>query len=78
MAKVMISLPDDLLQRIDEEARRRSTTRSGWLASAARRELAQRDPESVAAAIARSESRFRASGSFDAAEMVRADREARN
>ncbi|HET7045022.1 MAG TPA: ribbon-helix-helix protein, CopG family [Gaiellaceae bacterium] len=29
MAKVMISLPDALLARVDAEARRRGTTRSG-------------------------------------------------
>ncbi len=31
MAKVMVSLPDDLLDAVDAEARRRSTTRSGLL-----------------------------------------------
>lgn len=75
MAKVMVSLPDDLLQRIDEEARRRSTTRSALLAAAARRELTRRDPAAVALAIARSEERFRNAGPFDAAHLVRADRD---
>lgn len=77
MAKVMVSLPDDLLQRIDQVARERSMSRSALLAAAARRELARRDPEAVAAAIARSEKRFQAAGSFEAAELVRADRDAR-
>jgi metal-responsive CopG/Arc/MetJ family transcriptional regulator len=40
MAKVMISLPDDLLERIDAFARQRGTTRSGLL-----RELAEREME---------------------------------
>jgi len=31
MAKVMVSLPDDLLGSLDAEAARRSTTRSGLL-----------------------------------------------
>lgn len=31
VAKVMVSLPDDLLHEIDAEARRRGTTRSGLL-----------------------------------------------
>lgn len=73
----MVSLPADLLASIDEEAERRSTSRSALLAAAARRELSQRDPEVVAAAIARSEERFRRAGSFDAAELVRAERDAR-
>jgi hypothetical protein len=77
MSKVMVSLPDDLLGEIDEEARRRSMSRSALLAAAARRELARRDPASVAEAIARSEQRFRAAGEFDAADLVRQDRDTR-
>ncbi len=78
MAKVMVSLPADLLQDLDEEARRRSTSRSALLAAAARRELARRDPGAVAAAIARSEKRFQAAGGFEAAELLRRDRDSRD
>jgi len=39
MAKVMISIPDELLGRLDEHARRRGTTRSGLLRELAEREL---------------------------------------
>lgn len=77
MSKVMISLPEDLLRRLDAEARRRSLSRSGLLAVAIRRELTQPDPEAVGAAIARSEKRFQTAGSFDAADLVRADRDTR-
>jgi metal-responsive CopG/Arc/MetJ family transcriptional regulator len=42
VAKVMVSFPDELLARIDEQARRRGTTRSGLLRDLAEREL-QRD-----------------------------------
>jgi metal-responsive CopG/Arc/MetJ family transcriptional regulator len=35
----MVSLPDDLLARLDEYARRRGTTRSGLLRELAEREL---------------------------------------
>jgi metal-responsive CopG/Arc/MetJ family transcriptional regulator len=45
VAKVMISLPDDLLARIDERARRYGTTRSGLL-----RELAEQELRSGSAA----------------------------
>jgi metal-responsive CopG/Arc/MetJ family transcriptional regulator len=41
VAKVMISLPDELLERLDDHARRAGTTRSGLL-----RELAERELES--------------------------------
>jgi len=74
MSKVMVSLPDELLKEIDREARRRATSRSALLATAARSELIRRDPEAVAEAIARSEKRFRTAGTFDAADLVDQDR----
>jgi metal-responsive CopG/Arc/MetJ family transcriptional regulator len=77
MSKVMISLPADLLAEVDAEAQRRSTSRSALLAEAARRELSRRDPVEVEAAIARSEQRFRDAGAFEAADLVRGDRDAR-
>jgi metal-responsive CopG/Arc/MetJ family transcriptional regulator len=76
MSKVMVSLPDDLLHDIDAEAARRSTSRSALLAAAARRELERPDSLRVAAAVTRSEARFRRAGSFEAADIVRADRDA--
>lgn len=39
MAKVMVSLPDDLLGALDAEAKRRQTSRSALLQIGARREL---------------------------------------
>lgn len=77
MSKVMVSLPDELLERLDSEARRRSLSRSAFLAEAARRELARRDPEDVAAAIERSEKRFRQAGRFESSDLVRRDRDSR-
>ena len=77
MSKVMVSLPDDLLAELDAEVKRRSTTRSALLATAARRELARRDPAELAAAIERSEHRFRAAGGFESADLVRSDRDGR-
>jgi len=75
MSKVMISLPDELLLEIDEEARRRSTSRSSLLAVAARRELSRPDSSAIAEAVARSEARFRRAGSFDATDLVRHERD---
>lgn len=42
MAKVMVSLPDDLLWAVDIEAGRRGTTRSGYLRILAEEELQRR------------------------------------
>jgi metal-responsive CopG/Arc/MetJ family transcriptional regulator len=77
MSKIMVSIPDELLAELDAEAARRSVSRSALLAAAARRELRRRDNDRVAAAISRSEWRFRDAGVFEAADLVRADRDAR-
>jgi len=77
MSKVMVSIADDLLAEIDAEAKRRSTSRSALLATAARRELARRDGDLVAAAVERSEKRFHDAGAFEAADLVGADRKSR-
>jgi metal-responsive CopG/Arc/MetJ family transcriptional regulator len=42
MAKVMISLPDDVLRAVDVEADRRGTSRSGLLRALAEESLRQR------------------------------------
>jgi hypothetical protein len=73
----MVSLPEELVHQIDEEARRRSVSRSALLAAAARRELARPVPGAVDDAIRRSEQRFRSAGSFEAAELIRRDRDGR-
>jgi hypothetical protein len=73
----MVSLPYDLLAQLDAEVKRRSTSRSALLASAARRELARQDPAELIEAIERSERRFRGAGSFESADLVRADRDER-
>jgi metal-responsive CopG/Arc/MetJ family transcriptional regulator len=77
MAKVMISLPDEFLVELDAEVKRRSTSRSAFLAKAAKRELARRDAADLTAAIERSQRRFQRAGSFESADVVRADRDER-
>jgi metal-responsive CopG/Arc/MetJ family transcriptional regulator len=77
MSKVMVSLPEELIIEIDKEAHRRSISRSALLATAARRELARPDRGAVDEAVGRSERRFRAAGRFEAAELVRQDRDSR-
>lgn len=48
MAKVMISLPDELLADLDSEAARRGTTRSGLLRELADRDLRRRGEDRAA------------------------------
>jgi metal-responsive CopG/Arc/MetJ family transcriptional regulator len=75
MSKVMVSLPDDLMELVDAEAKKRATSRSALLAEALRRELARRDLDAVNAAIARSQRRFRDAESFESTDLVRSTRD---
>lgn len=74
MAKVMISLPDELLGALDAEADRRHTSRSALLQEAARREigLLRRDRSAVLADLDELSASW--DGPVDAAALVRAER----
>lgn len=71
----MVSLPPDLLEDLDREAARRGSSRSALLALAARRELQQLDPAEVDAALDRARASLRGVGAFEAADLVRAERD---
>jgi len=76
MAKVMVSLPDDLLARIDAEAARLGLTRSALLRLAGEKELGSGDAAAVAAAVERSRERFARAGLSGPSELlVRLDRD---
>jgi predicted transcriptional regulator len=74
MAKVMISLPDDLLGALDAEAKRRRTSRSAILQNGARRELGllRRERASVLSELDRVARAW--DGPTDSALLVRAER----
>jgi len=74
MAKVMISIPDDDLARIDAEAARRGTSRSGLMREAALRELEDRDPAAVQLAIEGTRRRLARFGVADVEAALVADR----
>jgi predicted transcriptional regulator len=76
MPKVMISIPDELLGRVDREAGARGTTRSGFLQEAARRELGWPDPAKIEAALERGRAALAGAGRFDSAELIRSGRDA--
>jgi len=65
----MISLPDALLEEVDEEASQRHMTRSELLRFAVQRELRPVDPEAVERAIRRSRDRFRRLGAPSVEEL---------
>jgi hypothetical protein len=75
---VLISMPDDLLERIDREAERRGATRSGFIQHAAQRELGWPDPTAFDAALKRGRAALAGAGTFESAELIRAERDARD
>lgn len=78
MAKVLISMPDDLLERIDREAERRGVTRSGLIQEAARRELGWPDPVAFDVALERGRSALAGAAAFESADVIRRDRDERD
>jgi metal-responsive CopG/Arc/MetJ family transcriptional regulator len=78
MSKVMISMPDDLLERIDREADARRTSRSAFLQEAARRELGWPDPAAIDAALERGRAVLAGSDRYESADLIRVGRDARD
>jgi predicted transcriptional regulator len=78
MAKVLISLPDDLLERIDREAQARGSNRSRFLQEAARRQLGWPSANTLDAALKRGREALAGVGSFESADLIREQRLARD
>ncbi|MCB0865640.1 MAG: ribbon-helix-helix protein, CopG family [Solirubrobacterales bacterium] len=74
MAKVLISLPDELLERLDGEAERRAETRSGFIREAVSRELGWPDERTIEAALERGRGAL-ATLSLDSAAAIRTTRD---
>ncbi len=78
MSKLLITVPDELLDRIDRAARARKTTRSRFIEEAAQHELGWPATDSMDAAVKRAREALAFVGPFEAAELIRRDREARD
>lgn len=78
MAKVLISLPDDLLERIDREARAHGLNRSRFLQEAARRQLGWPTVEALDGALRRGRQALAGAGRFESSELIREQRDARD
>lgn len=76
--KIMISMPEDLLERVDRVAGERGTSRSAFLQEVVRRELGWPDPVAFDAALERGRSALAGVGAFEAAELIREERDARD
>lgn len=78
MAKVMVSLPDDLLRAVDIEAQRRGTTRSGLLRELAEESLQRRASRRAQRMAALDSVRGQAKGhGGNVAEAIKANRPGR-
>lgn len=78
MSKILVSLPDDLVERIDREARARGSTRSRFLQEAAWRQLGWPSHGTLEAALGRGRAALAGVGSFESADVVHAQRVARD
>jgi predicted transcriptional regulator len=78
MSKVLITVPDELLDRIDRAAKARKTTRSRFIEEAAQRELGWPAADSMDAAVNRAREALASAGPFESAGLIRRDREARD
>ncbi|MFN2581517.1 MAG: ribbon-helix-helix protein, CopG family [Candidatus Dormibacteria bacterium] len=78
MARVLLSIPDDLLERIDREARRQQRSRSAFLQDAARRSLGRPDPITMQRALSRARAALERSGPLDSTALIRESREAQD
>lgn len=76
--KVMISMSEDLLERIDRAVEERQTNRSAFLAEAARHELGWPDPAAVDAALERGRAALSGASGFESAELIREERDSRD
>jgi len=76
--KVLVTIPSDLLERIDRETEILGQTRSEFLQEAARRRLGWPDPLAVDAALLRGRAALSDLGGFESAEVIRAQREERD
>ena len=74
MAKVLVSLPDDLVERIDRAAHDEGSTRSDFLAEAARHALGWPTQTRMDELLARARDALADAGTFDSAELIAADR----
>jgi len=78
MAKVLISMSDDLLERVDREAAAKGTSRSRFLQDAVIRELGTPSRERIAAALVRGREALAGTGPFESADLIRQERDARD
>jgi hypothetical protein len=76
--KVLVTIPDDLLARIDRETKVRGASRSDFLQEAARQRLGWPDPVAIDSALKRGRNALDKAGGFESTELIRRERDARD
>lgn len=76
--KVLVTMPNDLLERIDRETESLGQTRSEFLQEAVRHRLGWPDPLVVDAALLRGRAALTGLGGFESADVIRSQREERD
>jgi hypothetical protein len=77
-AKVLVTMPSELLERIDRETASLGQTRSQFFQEAVRRRLGWPDPLEIDAALLRGRAALSDLGGFESADVIRAQREERD
>jgi hypothetical protein len=78
MAKVLISIPEDVLAQVDKEAAVRGVSRSQFMREAALREMGWPDPERLGVALQRGRAALQGAGQFESATLIEIDRHGRD
>jgi len=76
--KVLVTMPSELLERIDRETATLGQTRSEFFQEAVRRRLGWPDPLAIDAALLRGRAALSEVGGFESAEEIRTQREERD
>jgi Arc/MetJ-type ribon-helix-helix transcriptional regulator len=76
--KVLVTMPNELLERIDRETATLGQTRSEFFQEAVRRRLGWPDPLAIDAALLRGRAALAEVGGFESADVIRAQREERD
>lgn len=78
MVKVLVSLPDELVVRVDRAALEEGVSRSEFLADAARRTLGWPSRSRLDTLVAGARQALASAGTFESADVIAADRETRD
>jgi predicted transcriptional regulator len=78
MTKVLVSMPDDLVARIDRAAKARKTSRSRFLQEAAEHELGWPGSDAIEVAVKAAREVLEAGERYESADLIRRDRDERD